>query len=96
MKLSKTAWLCLATLPSLCAAQAAPASTSSVQLYGRVDASVNLQKRSVTSGTLKSVSSETSYFGFRGNEDLGGGSRAYFKLESLFDTSSGAIPGAAF
>jgi predicted porin len=38
---------------------------------------------------MKGVGSDTSYFGFRGTEDLGGGLKSYFKLESGFDISNG-------
>lgn len=64
-----------------------------LQLYGRLDASVNLQRFAQTAGqaasTGKFVSSDTSYWGIRGSEDLGGGLGAYFKLESGFNVDTG-------
>ncbi|MDP9902459.1 porin [Variovorax ginsengisoli] len=70
-----------------------------VQLYGTVDASVGTvsaqppgapnapitKTTGVHSGTL-----QTSYFGMRGSEDLGGGLTASFVLESFFRVDNGA------
>ncbi len=77
-------------LPTLAMSQ-----TSSVQIYGRIDVSVNLQKTSSTANTAsqnrKFVSADTPWLGFRGNEDLGGGYRAYFKMEHGFNADTGAV-----
>lgn len=72
----------LVALPSLAVAQ------SSLQIYGRIDMSLNAVKFDGGS-SRKSLSSDTSLFGFRGSEDLGGGLAAYFKLESGFNADNG-------
>ena len=71
---------------------------SSVQLYGLVDASVG-QFQNAGGVKLKRLDSgnlSTSYLGFKGSEDLGGGLRAGFTLESFFLADSGGasrVPG---
>ncbi|WP_428422877.1 porin [Methylibium sp.] len=71
---------------------------SNVTIYGRLDASINLQRFSAVAGadstTRKTVSSDTSLWGLRGTEDLGGGMRAFFKLENGYqiDTGSAQVP----
>jgi predicted porin len=78
------------TLPTLAMSQ-----TSTVEIYGRLDMSVNLQKTSSTATTAsqsrKFVSADTPWLGFRGTEDLGGGLRAYFKIEHGFAADTGAL-----
>ena len=74
---------------------------SSVQLYGLVDVSVGqfdlaggLENKAVASGNMT-----TSYIGFKGTEDLGGGLSARFQIESFLraDTGeSGRFGGDAF
>ena len=75
------------------AALAAPAmaQTSSVTLYGIADAalvstsnSAGSRRTAIDSGVLQS-----SRFGFRGTEDLGGGLSALFVLESGFNLDTG-------
>jgi predicted porin len=75
------------------------ATQAQVQLYGSVDASVGtvsvqppgapnapiVKTTGVQSGSL-----QTSYFGVRGSEDLGGGLTAKFVLESFFRVDTGA------
>ncbi|MCX7258270.1 MAG: porin [Polaromonas sp.] len=65
---------------------------SSVTVYGLVDVSIGSTKpvggtaqTSVDSGKLT-----TSYYGFRGAEDLGGGLSVVFKLEGFFRADTGA------
>ena len=71
---------------------------SSVQLYGLIDASVG-QFQNAGGVKLKRLDSgnlSTSYIGFKGSEDLGGGLRASFQLESFFLVDSGGatrVPG---
>ena len=71
---------------------------SSVQLYGLIDASVGTFQ---TAGAKKvtrldSGNMSTSYLGFKGSEDLGGGLRANFALDSFLLVDSGGagrVPG---
>jgi predicted porin len=73
------------------AASGAAFAQSSVTLYGIVDASISsvksggLTQTKVDSGTLN-----TSRFGFKGSEDLGGGLKANFLLEQGFAADNGA------
>jgi predicted porin len=60
---------------------------SSVTLYGRVNTSVERVKIGGESTT--GVYNNASRFGFKGEEDLGGGLKAGFQLESGFDSSTG-------
>lgn len=84
----------LAFLGSACAAFA----QSSVTLYGIADASLRYTdglsaSNAAASGTATAVNSgvnNTSRFGFRGNEDLGGGMAAVFNLESGINIDTGA------
>lgn len=67
---------------------------SSVTLYGRLDISANRFNLGGTptraSEHLNTVTSDSSLFGFRGSEDLGGGLQAYFKMENGFQIDTGA------
>ncbi len=81
------------------AAQAQSTGTSSVTLYGLIDASVgrfngaaagiNAQNSAVSK--VESGSMSTSRWGLRGNEDLGGGLSASFELSSFFRNDTGAV-----
>lgn len=83
---------------AVCASITSAHAQSSVQLYGLLDASLGqfqnsggLKVRRLDSGNLA-----TSYIGFKGSEDLGGGLRANFALESflLLDTGGQSrVPG---
>lgn len=75
---------------------------TAVNVYGRivagVDYSTNVSTNGVTSGNrLGSASNQwgTSLFGFRGSEDLGGGLKAVFDLESGFSSNNGMTNGGA-
>jgi len=65
-----------------------------LQVYGRIDLSMNHVRFDSKPGTPSSqgtyVTSDTSFIGFRGTEDLGDGLRAYFKLEHGFNADTGA------
>lgn len=75
-------------LSAIAATVAAPAfAQSSVTLYGRVNLTVESQK--VGTKTDKGVYDNSSRFGFKGTEDLGGGLKAGFQLESGFNASTG-------
>ncbi len=78
----------MAAAAVLCAS--AHAQTSSVTLFGVVDAAVRHGKGSI--GNMTSIGSggiAGSRFGLRGVEDLGGGLSASFWLEAQFDSSTG-------
>lgn len=69
---------------------------SSVTLFGVIDADVKYVKTgSVTLKKLDSGGLNTSRFGVRGTEDLGGGLKAGFWLESQVDTDTGVAGGGA-
>lgn len=73
------------------AASSAAFAQSSVSLYGVVDASLESVKGSDT--TVSRVSSDnlaTSRLGFKGTEDLGGGLKAKFVLETDLKSDTGA------
>ena len=61
---------------------------SSVTLYGRVNTTVEHQKTGDVS--VNKMVNNSSRFGFRGVEDLGGGLKAGFVLESGFASDTGA------
>lgn len=95
----KKSLIALAALSALTGTLAAHAeSGSSLQLYGLIDAGVRSDSAAAKSSTGATGSQtqfssgvlNTSRFGFKGTEDLGGGLRANFNLESGFNTGTGA------
>jgi predicted porin len=73
------------------AASGAASAQSSVTLYGLVDTYVGSTKTNGLSQTVVNGGGlQTSRFGFKGSEDLGGGLKANFLLEAGFDSSTGA------
>ena len=95
MKKSLIALAALATISGAAMAQ------SSVSVYGRLDASLGSEKAGA-SGAAQSQSQmssgllSTSRLGFRGTEDLGGGLKAIFQLETTLGVDTGAAFGAGF
>ena len=94
----KKSLIALAVLATTGAAMA----QSSVELYGRLDASlaskstkVNGVKDYATAGATKTgidaSNLNTTFWGLRGTEDLGGGLKAIFKLESNFNIDDGSL-----
>jgi predicted porin len=92
--------LCIALLPCSGAAWA----QSSVTLYGVIDAGIRYETHGVSYGADGTPSSSgpkvsmttggglaESYWGVKGQEDLGGGLQVQFDLESHFDPSSGSV-----
>jgi predicted porin len=70
-------------------------SSSSIQLYGRIDTSVQFGDAGGKSITRLDSSNVTpSVWGLAGSEDLGGGYRAVFKLEDGFSPTTGSIAGS--
>ena len=84
----------IAALATAFAAPAASyAATSNVDVYGRFAASYNVLNTDTNVAgqdkTLYQVSSNNSYIGFKGNEDLGGGLKAIYQLEVGIDVDGG-------
>lgn len=81
-------------------AQAQPSAPgSTVQLYGTIDLAFGQQSSQPPgppNAPIRRVSAvhnggvQTSYLGFRGSEDLGGGLKANFQMESFFRADTGA------
>ena len=84
--MQKTNRLALAVLALL--GSTAAFAQSSVTLYGRVNTTVERQEV----GNVKTTGlfNNASRFGFKGTEDLGGGLKAGFQLESGFNSDTGA------
>ena len=75
-----------------CASVSGAQAQSSVTLYGRIDNGVEYMSNVGGHSRWRLASGEwgTGLFGLKGSEDLGGGNKAIFKLESGIDTSDGA------
>ncbi|AMH43113.1 MULTISPECIES: porin [Burkholderiaceae] len=74
-----------------CASVSGAQAQSSVTLYGRIDNGVEYMSNVGGHSRWRLASGEwgTGLFGLKGSEDLGGGNKAIFKLESGIDTSDG-------
>ena len=84
----------IAALATAFAAPAASyAATSNVDIYGRFAATYNVMNTDTSVAgqdkTLYQVSSDNSYIGFKGSEDLGGGLKAIWQIESGFNADNG-------
>ncbi len=86
--MTKTTRLMLAVL-AVCGTSAALAQ-SSVNLYGRINTTVENQKLGNASAT--GMVTNSSFIGFKGAEDLGNGLKAGFVLEANFNSDDGAGP----
>lgn len=82
----------LLAVAALTAMAASAQAQSSVQVYGLIDMSAGqfqnaggTKDKAVQSGNMS-----TSHFGFKGSEDLGGGLKANFAMESFLRADSGA------
>ena len=85
----------LLALAALTLVSGAAFAQSSVTLYGVADVGIGKeagQKTGMISGNA--VNNTTSYIGFRGIEDLGGGLKAGFKLEQYVNMEDGATASA--
>ncbi len=65
---------------------------SSVTLYGLIDANLG---KDIGSNQKRMAQGASSRLGFRGVEDLGGGSAAFFQLENRYTPVNGVINGGA-
>ena len=84
----------LALVAALAAATAAPAfAQSSLQVYGRLNVSVERQRQQ--NETEMVLQNNSSRIGFKGTEDLGGGLKALFQIEHGFNPDTGAATGGA-
>ena len=97
----KKSALALAVLAALSLNATAHAqSQTNVQVYGLIDAGVEqLTNATPNGGSMTRVISggkNTSRWGFRGSEDLGGGLKAVFNLEGGILMDTGAADGALF
>jgi predicted porin len=88
MKLKQTL-----VVTTLAAAPIAVFAQSSVTVYGRLDVSVDRTKAGASS--LWEETDNASRLGFRGLEDLGGGMKAHFGIESGFNADTGVTPTSA-
>jgi predicted porin len=98
----KKSLIALAVLATTGAAMA----QSSVTLYGRLDAGIGQEKIATTSAAAITTTTKktqvttsafkTTYWGLKGTEDLGGGLKANFKLESQFEMDTGKASNTLF
>lgn len=93
----RKAWLCLALLAPAAAMAQTTLGSSNIVFYGKVDLAIDMTNFSSTptrgASSTRNLSNDISFWGLRGNEDLGDGLRAYFKLESGFSADTGASTG---
>lgn len=91
---AKNVLVAAAALVASVAAQA----QSAVNVYGNVDVSVGSFEDNLTNRITEVRSGQLtgSFIGFKGQEDLGGGLKAFFKLESAIGVDTGAAAGATF
>lgn len=96
----KKSSLTLAIMALAAAAGGAAHAQSNVQVYGLLDVGVETaNKKTPTGGSMTSVISggmNTSRWGLRGTEDLGGGLKAVFNLEGGILMDTGAADGPLF
>jgi predicted porin len=91
---AKLRWIAIAAALSVASGWAG--AQSSVQVFGIIDAGVLTQSKSKAGGRLTRLETSglrQSVWGLKGTEDLGGGLKAFFNLESHFDTDNGALHG---
>lgn len=88
--------LATASLALLCGA----AGAQNVQIFGIVDTGILYQTNnganSSSRTSMQTSNLRQSVWGFKGTEDLGGGLKAFFNLESHIDIDTGALHGDGF
>jgi predicted porin len=71
------------------------AAQSSVTIYGVIDIGIQTRNRAATvddsASEVRSGNLSPSIWGFKGTEDLGGGTRAFFNLEGHFSSNTGGL-----
>ena len=72
------------------AATTAAAQSPNVTIYGRVNTSIESQKTTGVDRTTV-LQNNSSRWGLKGSEDLGGGMKAFLMLESGFDSDTGRL-----
>ena len=88
----RTQKLSVAALVGLGSLSSPSAHAQSVEVYGLIGVYAGSIKRSGEADSARVINSgglQTSYIGFRGKEDLGGGTKAIFALESFFRADTG-------
>ena len=85
--------IALAVLATL--ASGAALAQSSVTLYGRLNVTAERQKVDSAKAAY-SLENNSSYLGLKGSEDLGGGLKAGFVVESSFDPTTGTASTSTF
>ncbi|MDE2159838.1 MAG: porin [Burkholderiales bacterium] len=94
IRIASVACVAIAACPLLALPRPAQAQgPSSLQLYGRVGAGVVDTNHQAGGGSLRAVNDNvlmTSFMGLRGGEDLGGGLRTNFQLETQLAPDTGA------
>ena len=76
------------------AASSAAIAQSSVSIYGRLNTTIERQK--IGDSKITGLYDNSSRWGIRGSEDLGGGLKAGFQLESGFATDTGEADSVFF
>jgi predicted porin len=103
------AWMnAIAAFVLLCACSVDATAQSTVTIYGRIVAGINYQSNQntgrvdasgtpINGGVWSAGGNEwgTSFFGFTGDEDLGGGLKANFTLENGFSSANGVPNGGS-
>ena len=84
----KTKVLVLSLLAAF--AGTAAAQSTQVEIYGRINTSVEVQSTTGESNTIGLVN-DSSRWGIKGSEDLGNGMNAFFQLESGFASDTGRL-----
>ena len=83
---------------AVAAAVAVPAMAQNVSIYGTLEMGLEKNKTTaaspVTTSSLETHEFVSNRLGFRGEEDLGGGLKAHFRLESGLSTTDGTAGGA--
>ncbi len=96
----RLATLSAATLTALLAGTVAHAQSSNLSIYGLIDLGLEYRTNNNAAGDsqwrLNSGGINTSRFGFKGQEDLGGGLSAQFNLEGELSADTGAADTALF